>query len=159
MAKITYTSIGTIHSPHANVENVPIQPAAAKGIKAYITLNPEYKDGLKDLEGFSHLILLYHFHLVKGFDLEVVPFMDDKAHGIFATRSPKRPNSIGISIVELNSIQDTIIHIENVDIVDGTPLIDIKPFFPYDNQANAKFGWLDTKNIAIENFKSDKRFV
>jgi len=93
--KLSYDSIGIIHSPFKKIEGIPIQPSAAKDIKGTIELREELTEGLKDLDGFSHIILLYHFHLSKDYSFSVVPFLDDFPHGVFATRAPRRPNSIG----------------------------------------------------------------
>lgn len=158
--KIQFNAIGIINTPHKSIGNMPIQPSGAKNIQGYIELNPELTDGLIDMEGFSHLILIYHFHEIKGYELIVKPFMDDKTHGIFATRSPKRPSPIGISTVELQKIEGNRIYFDGADMLDQTPLIDIKPFFRQtDNRPDAVSGWLDTKeeNLA-QNTKSDKRF-
>lgn len=160
MEQILIDPIGIIHSPHTDIQGMPVQPTGAKGIEAYIVLDEKYKDGLKDLDGFSHIILLYQFHKVDGFVLELVPFMDIIPHGVFATRAPKRPNRIGISIVKLVRIEDNIIYFENADMLDGSPLIDIKPFYPkYDNQKDVRFGWLEAiKNVDITKVRSDARF-
>ncbi|WP_298368077.1 tRNA (N6-threonylcarbamoyladenosine(37)-N6)-methyltransferase TrmO [uncultured Lutibacter sp.] len=160
LKQITINPIGIVHTPFNNVEGMPIQPLAAKGIKGYIALFPEYIEGLKDLDGFSHITLLYYFHKIKGYNLTVKPFMDTLEHGIFATKSPKRPNSIGFSTVKLLGIEKNIIHIEMVDMLNETPLIDIKPFFSrFDNRINTKSGWLDKpENLPIENLRADTRF-
>jgi tRNA-Thr(GGU) m(6)t(6)A37 methyltransferase TsaA len=160
MGKIIINPIGVIRTPHTNIKNMPIQPIAAEGIKGHIELLPEYVAGLKDLEGFSHITLVYHFHKIVGFRLEVIPFMDDQSHGIFASKAPKRPNAIGISTVKLIAISGNIIHIEQVDMLDKTPLIDIKPFYPrYDNRENVKIGWLEkNKNLPVEKLRADDRF-
>lgn len=157
---IELKSLGVIHTAYTKVSEMPIQPLAAKEA-AFIELNPEYVDGLKDLEGFSHITLLYHFHKVEGYELQVTPFMDTEEHGIFATRSPKRPNGIGISTVELLGIKGNIINIGQADMLDGTPLLDIKPFFPrYDNRENVSIGWLEkNKDMPIAELKSDSRFL
>ena len=158
--KIAYQPIGTIHTPFTNIAGMPIQPHGATSIDGYIELDPELLPGLKDMVGFSHLILIYHFHQVKGHKLYVVPFMDDVPHGIFATRAPVRPNPIGMSIVKLKSVDGNIIRFEGADMLDGTPLLDIKPFFAqFDNRPDAVSGWLDEKeNQKIRNVKSDNRF-
>ncbi len=161
MQSITFQSIGTIYTPHQSLTNMPIQPSGAKDTQGYIILNEEYKQGLKDMDGFSHIILIYHLHKVKEHQLEVVPFMDDKSHGIFATRSPKRPNPIGFSIVKLKKVEANKIYIEEVDILNETPLLDIKPFFRQsDNRIDAESGWLDEKESdSIIKTRSDKRFI
>jgi len=160
MKGIAYMPIGVIHSPFNNIEGMPIQPAGAKGIAGTVEIEHEYCDGLKDIEGFSHIILLYHFHLSKGYSLEVRPFMDDKLHGVFATRAPNRPNPIGISVVKLVRVQHCTLHIEGVDIIDGTPLLDIKPFVPECDVVKAeRIGWLSQKIAKIYEAKADKRFT
>lgn len=109
---------------------MPIQAVAAQGVAGQIELDPTYQAGLHDIGGFSHLILLYYLHLVQASSLLVTPFMDNQPHGIFATRSPKRPNPIGLSVVRLVRVEANILHIEDVDVVDGTPLLDLKPYCP-----------------------------
>ena len=159
MQKIVYEPIGTIHSPFETVHGMPIQPAGAKGVQGTIEINPEYVDGLQDLEGFSHIILIYHFHLSKGYSLKVRPFMDENLRGVFATRAPKRPNPVGISVVRLVKVEGTILHIEDVDIVDGTPLLDIKPYVPeFDITKEEKIGWLSGKAKKVHKAKADERF-
>ena len=156
--QICFKSIGIIHSPYTEISGVPIQPLNAIGIKGTIELNTVFTDGLKDIEGFSHIILVYVFHLTSKFSLQVIPFIDNKMHGIFATRSPSRPNAIGISTVRLINVDHNILHIEDDDIIDGTPLLDIKPFYPqFDNRTTDKIGWLAGKEN-IYGIKSDDRF-
>ena len=143
LQKQIYKPIGMIHTPHELTNDVPIQPAAAKGIAGTIEIFPDYAAGLKDIEGFSHIILIYHFHLSKGYQLEVKPFLDDSKHGVFATRAPGRPNQIGLSVVILRKIDRNILHIENVDVINGTPLLDIKPYVPdFENFEDVRIGWL-----------------
>jgi tRNA-Thr(GGU) m(6)t(6)A37 methyltransferase TsaA len=146
MKKITYNPIGLIHSPFNNIKGMPIQPAGAIGVTGTVEIKQEYVDGLKDIEGFSHIILIYHFHLSKNYSLKVKPFLDDNLHGVFATRAPRRPNPIGLSVVRLVKVEGCILHIEDVDIVDGTPLLDIKPYVPeFDIHETQKIGWLSEK--------------
>ena len=157
--KIEFKPIGIIHSPFNEPENMPIQPAGAEGITGTIEIFKEYQDGLKDLEGFSHVILLYHLHRSTGFKLQVIPFMDTELRGVFATRAPRRPNPIGISVVELGRIENGLLHIRNVDILDGTPLLDIKPYVPeFDFQENVRTGWLEKARDHVSTRKSDDRF-
>lgn len=159
MNEIIYKPVGIIHTPYESTNDMPIQPSSAKGIKGTVELYPEYKTGLKDLTGFSHIILIYHFHLSNGYQLEVKPFLDENLHGVFATRAPKRPNNIGLSVVKLLKVENNIIHIENVDIINGTPLLDIKPFVPdFDATVNIKIGWLSQSKHKMSNQKSDGRF-
>lgn len=157
--KIEFQSIGVIHTPFKESHGMPIQPAAGKGVKARVEVFDEFRGGLKDLDGFSHIILLYHFHRSRGFELEVTPFLDIEKRGLFATRAPNRPNSIGLSIVKLNSIEKGVLHIENVDILDGTPLLDIKPYVQdFDEQTDVRTGWLEKARERIARSKSDDRF-
>jgi len=157
--QIIFRPIGIIHSPFKEAKKMPIQPAGAKNVEGTIDINPEFENGIKDLDGFSHIILLYHFHLSKGFSLEVVPFLDDKLRGVFATRAPRRPNAIGLSIVRLVDIEKNRLYIRNVDIVDGTPLLDIKPYVPeFDDQKAERIGWLSDKIDKMREIKADERF-
>ncbi len=154
------TQIGTIHSPHTDLKGMPIQPTGAAAVSGTVTILDEYKTGLKDLDGFSHLILIYIFHRSKGYNLEVTPFMDTTPRGLFATRAPKRPNPIGLSVVQLDRVEHGILYISNVDILDSTPLIDIKPYVPmFDQQDNVRTGWLAKTEAQIETKKSDERFT
>lgn len=157
---ITFSSIGTIHTPFANLDGMPIQPSGARDVKGTIILEPQYEEGLRDLDGFSHIILLYHFHLSKEYRLTVKPFLDTVERGLFATRAPRRPNPIGLSIVRLVRIDGLSLHVRDVDVVDGTPLLDIKPWIPvFDVRENARSGWLDEKQMGCRSMKSDRRFV
>jgi tRNA-Thr(GGU) m(6)t(6)A37 methyltransferase TsaA len=157
--EIKYQPIGVIHSPFKDIEGMPIQPAGAANVRGTVEVSPELADGLRDLEGFSHIILLYHFHQVQEAKLVVTPFMDSKPHGVFATRAPKRPNSIGLSIVKLLNIEGNILHIENVDILDGTPLLDIKPYVPeFDRPSVERVGWLGQAKGKVQGKRSDNRF-
>jgi tRNA-Thr(GGU) m(6)t(6)A37 methyltransferase TsaA len=156
---IALKSIGVIHSPFKELTGMPIQPAGARGVKGSVEIFEEYRDGLKDLDGFSHIILLYHYHRSQGFKLHVVPYMDTEIHGVFATRAPRRPNAIGLSVVQLNRIQDGLLQIENVDVLDETPLLDIKPYVPeFDAQVNVRTGWLENVRKTVTHRKSDDRF-
>ena len=159
MMTVSYQPIGIIHSPFEGVEKVPIQPAAARGVRGTVEVMPEFVAGLQDLHGFSHIILLYHFHRVRQVNLTVVPFMDDEPRGVFATRAPSRPNPIGLSIVRLLGIEGNLLQIENVDIVDGTPLLDIKPYVPsFDHNDAERIGWLEATGDRVKEQKSDGRF-
>ena len=159
MQKIEYKSIGIIHSPYSRPEGTPIQPSAAKGVRGDVEVYPEYVEGLKDLAGFSHIILLYHFHLSKKYTLKVKPFLDDEVRGLFATRAPARPNPIGISVVRLVSIDNLKLHVQDIDIVDNTPLLDIKPYVPqFDARVSEKTGWLEKKIKEVKNTVDDGRF-
>ncbi len=160
MKPIRFKQIGIIHSPFKKPEGTPIQPTAARGIEGSVEIFQEFTAGLRDLDGFSHIILLYCFHMAKESALEVKPFMDDKTHGVFATRAPKRPNPLGISIVRLLGIEDGIIRIRDLDIVEGTPLIDIKPYVPvFDDREEIRTGWLEDKADQLSVSKDDGRFI
>ncbi len=157
--EIIYKPIGIIHSPFKTIGGIPIQPAAAEGIQGEVKVDRIYSGGLKSLEEFSHIVLIYHFHLTNGYKLKVIPFMDDVEHGLFATRAPSRPNPIGISVVKLKSISDNVIKVENIDVIDGTPLLDIKPYISrFDNVSEEKNGWVSKSKDDIGSMKSDKRF-
>lgn len=158
-AEICYTPIGLIRSPYQKPAGMPIQAVAAKGIAGSIELEPAYQAGLQDIDGFSHLILVYHLHLIRGADLTVMPFLDDQPHGIFATRSPKRPNAIGLSVVRLVRVEGCVLHIEDVDVVDGTPLLDIKPYVPtFDVRETTTIGWFQQKVDQVSQVRADRRF-
>lgn len=147
MDAISYRPIGVIHSQFKEILGMPIQAAAAIGIPGSVDIFPEYAEGLRDIDGFSHLILIYHLHLVQEYKLIVHPYLDDQPHGIFATRAPRRPNPIGLSIVRLITVRDATLTVQDVDMVDGTPLLDIKPWVPeFDARSDARIGWF-TKNI------------
>jgi tRNA-Thr(GGU) m(6)t(6)A37 methyltransferase TsaA len=160
MEEITFRPIGIIHTPFPEPTGVPIQSIAGKGIEGKIEVFTEFADGLSDTEGFSHLILLFHLHRSWKKDLKVIPFMDDKYRGVFSTRSPNRPNAIGLSIVELVKREDNILYIRDLDIIDGTPLLDIKPYIPHsDIRETGKIGWLKNKISKMDDIKDDGRFV
>lgn len=156
---IEYRQIGTIYSPFEKKEGMPIQAISANGAKGKIEINKDLEEGISDLDGFSHIFLIYSFHKSEGFDLKTKPFLSDKFLGVFATRAPKRPNAIGISVVKILSINKNIIEIENIDVLNGTPLLDIKPYIPeFDIHKVEKIGWLENKISEIAQTKSDKRF-
>ena len=156
---ISFVPIGLIRSPFVDTTDMPIQAAAATGIAGRIELDPRFAEGLADLGGFSHLILLYHLHRIVESRLVVTPFLDDEPHGIFATRAPARPNPIGLSTVRLISIDNATLHIEDVDVVDGTPLLDIKPYVPaLDDRADPRIGWYAGRLDALPTARADDRF-
>jgi len=160
MKKIEFQPIGIIHSPFKEQKGTPIQPKRGKGISGRIELYPEYKEGLDALDGFSHIILIYHLHLSKGYSLKVTPYLDNVLRGLFATRAPRRPNPIGLSVVKLDKIEGTTIHILNLDIINGTPLLDIKPYVPdFDENEDIKIGWLMGKSNQAKEKNADDRFA
>jgi len=144
-ASVVYTPIGTVRSEHHEPEKTPIQPIYARGCSGRAEILPQYVEGLKDLDGFSHLLLLYHFHRAGEPLLTVMPFTDDQPRGLFSTRSPRRPNPIGLSLVRLLRIEGAVLHLSDVDILDGTPLLDIKPYIPrFERADDATGGWTAT---------------
>ena len=159
MEEINYRPIGIIRSKYKDSEGTPIQTTGAKGVGGTAEILPECAEGLKDLDGFSHIILIYHFHLSTGYSLTVKPFLDDTPRGVFATRAPKRPNSIGLSVVRLVKIEGARLYIEDVDIVDSTPLLDIKPYVPeFDAKEGERIGWLAGKAEKAVETSADERF-
>jgi len=158
--EIIFRPIGVVHSPFKEPTGTPIQPSASRETQGIVEILPEYQEGLQDLEGFSHLILLYYFHLARGFSLKVKPFLDDTERGLFATRAPARPNPIGLSIVRLERLDGLKLHILEVDIVDGTPVLDIKPYVPqFDTRMEATSGWLGKNMDRLESARDDGRFL
>ena len=158
-AAIHFQPIGIIHSPFSRREGMPIQPTGAPGIKGTIEVFPEFQQGLRDIEGFSHIILIYYFHRVNESKLLVTPFLDTQLRGVFCTRAPTRPNPIGMSIVRLKERKQNILYIENLDILDGTPLLDIKPYVPeFDHRPAVRTGWLERARGKVRQGKSDDRF-
>jgi len=159
MNDISIRPIGLIRSPIKDPEGAPIQPSGAKGLKGRAELEQKYSEGFKDLEGFSHLIIIYLFHLSQGYSLTVKPFLDKTERGLFATRAPRRPNPIGLSVVRLEKIEGSTLHLLDVDMVDGTPILAIKPYVPmFDSKPEAKVGWLSGRDRDAEEMKSDGRF-
>lgn len=141
---IEYRSIGVIRSAHVRPEQTPIQPVYAEGCEGRAEVDPEFAAGLRDLEGFSHVYLIYHFHRMGRPQLIVKPFLQDEERGVFATRAPCRPNAIGLSVVRLVRREGNVLHLDNVDILDGTPLLDIKPYTAkFDHVATTRNGWQD----------------
>jgi len=159
MEPIQYRPVGVIYSPFEAPEGTPIQPAGARGVAGSVEVFPEYAEGLKDVEGFSHIVLIYHFHLSRKSSLTVKPYLDSRLRGVFATRSPSRPNPIGISVVRLNRVEGPVLHIQDIDIVNGTPLLDIKPYVPeFDLNEHVRIGWLEGLIEKAPTAKDDGRF-
>jgi tRNA (adenine37-N6)-methyltransferase len=141
--EVCYSVIGTIHTDLRDREAIPIQ-GVYSSVEGTVEVLPGFREGLKDLEGFSHLFLIYHFHEAGPPRLRVRPFLDTVERGIFSTRHTDRPNAIGLSIVELVSVEDLILRVRGVDILDGTPLLDIKPYIgQFDVREYVRCGWLD----------------
>jgi len=159
MSLISLSPIGTIRTPFTDIANMPIQPRGAIGVRGTIEILPEFVPGLADLAEFSHIFVIYHLHQAPPAQLRVVPFLDSREHGIFSTRSPARPNPVGISVWRLRGIRGASLDVENVDVLDLTPLIDIKPFVPdFDCWDVESIGWLSTSSRAAGNTRSDGRF-
>ena len=156
---IAYRAIGLLRSPFSDIQGMPVQPVGALGVAGQVEVHPDYAEGLRDLEGFSHVFLLYHLHRVAGYDLVVRPFLDNADHGIFATRSPKRPNPIGLSVLELAGVEGLTVHLRNVDVLDGTPVLDIKPYVPhFDVWEAGRVGWFERNAAKAGSYRSDDRF-
>lgn len=159
MQPVSYLPIGVVRSPFMTTHGMPIQAVAARGVRGRVELDPAHAEGLADIEGFSHLILLYHLHEVTAPQLSVTPFLDTASHGIFATRSPARPNAIGMSTVRLLSVDGCTLEVEGIDILDGTPLLDIKPYVPqFDDREGARIGWYADRVQAVGETRADGRF-
>jgi len=158
--KIELEPIGVIRTPFKSLKGMPIQPAGAAGVKGRVEVFEPFHAGLEDLDGFSHVVLLYFFHRSRGFDLKVVPYMDTKTRGLFSTRAPRRPNAIGFSVVQLDRIEDGALHVQNVDVLDNTPLLDIKPYVhEFDAAVELRAGWLDKARKTVSGRRSDGRFT
>lgn len=158
---MTLEPIGTIHTPYTALEQMPIQPKGAAETVGTLVLDEIYKEGLKDLDGFSHVYLLYHFHKAARTELTVTPFMDTVPRGVFATRSPLRPSHIGMSVTEVISVKGNVVTVKGIDILDGTPLLDIKPFIPqFDGiGGDVRTGWMDKSDSEVADASSDNRFI
>ena len=159
MTAVVYQPIGIIHTPFVTMEGMPIQPRGALGVPGTVDVLPEFHAALADLDGFSHVILLYHLHRVSTVKLRVIPFLDTVERGLFATRAPVRPNPIGLSVVRLRSVSAGTLEVENVDILDGTPLLDIKPYVPdFDCFDVDSIGWYASIARGLHESRSDDRF-
>lgn len=157
---VEFHPIGIIRTPFNERKDMPIQPKGAEDVKGIIELDAPFEEGLKDLDGFSHIILIYQFHLSDSYTLTVTPFMDTEKRGLFSTRAPNRPNPIGLSIVKLISICKNRIEVEGIDVLDQTPLLDIKPYVPsFDQpQGGIREGWVEKAGIKVNEIRSDNRF-
>jgi len=152
--------IGIIHSPFTTLADMPVQPKGAAENTGTIIIDRRYQDGLRDLEGFSHIYLIYHFHKASRTELSVTPFLDTTSRGVFATRSPLRPNHIGLSVVELVARDENVLTIKGLDILDGTPLLDIKPYIEaFDAVEKSRSGWFTGNGATVRNAHSDTRFT
>jgi tRNA-Thr(GGU) m(6)t(6)A37 methyltransferase TsaA len=155
--EIRYEPIGVVHSPWTSVEDMPVQPSRAGDVKGTVELFAPFVDALADVDGFSHLILITHLHRSRPWRPRVVPFLDTVERGLFATRSPSRPNPIGLSVVELVAVDGSRLTVRGVDLLDGTPLLDLKPYVgDFDGRPDARFGWLEAARA--REARSDGRF-
>ncbi len=153
-------TIGIIHTPFTTLEDMPIQPKGATGVIGTIEVNGQYVQGLEDLDGFSHIYLFYKFHMARKTALKVTPFMDTSQRGVFSTRSPLRPNHIGLSLVRLKKIKNNIITVQGIDVLDGTPLLDIKPYIAaFDEVQKSSSGWMQSSKEEVILKRSDRRFA
>ena len=156
---VTFHPIGVIHSPFKELAEMPIQPSGESSAPGTIEIYPQFSAGLKDLEGFSHIILLFYLHKVSNMQLTVIPFLDSEPRGVFATRAPVRPNPIGLSVVPLQKIEGNILFVDQLDVLDGTPLLDIKPYVPeFDEHTDIRIGWLEKARGKARFTRSDRRF-
>jgi len=154
---IEYQPIGFVSSSYQTTSGTPIQPSRARGIEGTIEIAEQYVEALADLDGFSHIILICHLHKASEFKLKVVPYLDTELRGLFATRAPSRPNPIGLSVVRLLGVDGRVLKIEGVDLLDGTPVLDIKPYVrDFDDQTEVRCGWLD--DVRGRETAADDRF-
>jgi tRNA-Thr(GGU) m(6)t(6)A37 methyltransferase TsaA len=157
--EISFEPIGIIHSPFQTLEGMPIQPTSQASRPGLVEIYPAYVEGLKDLDGFSHIYLIYHLHKAAGYQALVTPFLDKQQRGLFATRAPRRPNPIGLSLVQLDRIEGNQLHITRLDVLDQTPLLDIKPYIPeFESQQEVRIGWVAQARGQVHTRKSDARF-
>jgi tRNA-Thr(GGU) m(6)t(6)A37 methyltransferase TsaA len=158
--QILYHPIGIIHSPFNDLEGMPIQPVGERRTGGTVEVFPQFSEGLKDLAGFSHIYLIFHLHEAHFSSLTVTPFLDSEPRGLFATRAPSRPNPIGLSLVKLLAVEDNILTVESLDVLDGSPLLDIKPYVPlFEESENTRSGWMESVKDEIANRTSDRRFI
>ncbi|MBN2099247.1 MAG: tRNA (N6-threonylcarbamoyladenosine(37)-N6)-methyltransferase TrmO [Dehalococcoidia bacterium] len=157
---IPVETIGIIHSPFTEMKGMPVQSLGAQGAGGTVVVDERFAEGLRDLDGFSHIYLIYRFHMATRTELKVVPYMDTVTRGVFATRSPLRPAHIGVSVVELLKVSGNVLTVRGLDMLDGTPLIDIKPYVPqFDCWQNATSGWMKASRFDVEQRRSDNRFA
>lgn len=160
MDSVLFSPVGVVHSLHKELYGMPVQPPSAAGIAGEIEIFPEFAEGLLDIEGFSRIMVFYHLHRSAGPLLSAIPFLDTVPHGVFASRIPRRPNPLGFSVVRLLSRDRNILKIADVDILDGTPVLDIKPYVPeFDSYPNESSGWFAGKLDDMSSKRSDDRFV
>jgi tRNA-Thr(GGU) m(6)t(6)A37 methyltransferase TsaA len=157
---VAFTPIGVVRTPFSEHAGMPIQTVAAKGVRGTIELDPAFIPALADLGGFTHLHLITHLHRTSAASLRVTPYLDTVERGVFATRSPKRPNPIGLSLVRLVRSEGAVLHVEELDLLDGTPLLDIKPYVPpFDDREGARYGWFEQRAENVHRVRADARFA
>ncbi|MCH1923590.1 tRNA (N6-threonylcarbamoyladenosine(37)-N6)-methyltransferase TrmO [Shewanella sp. C32] len=157
VSHIHYQSIGVVHSPFTQQAGTPVQPSHDNASQGMIEIAPQYLEALQDLAGFSHIWVLCHLHQARQPKLAVTPYLDDKPHGLFATRAPSRPNPIGMSLVRLQKIEANRLYVQELDLLDGTPVLDIKPFVSqFDNREHSQCGWFETAANNVT--QADDRF-
>ena len=143
--RVSFRPIGVIRSGHTDPAKTPIQPVYSRGCQGRAEILPEYEEGLRDLEGFSHIYVVFYLHRAEKMKLTVEPFLDTQPRGVFATRSPNRPNAIGLSLVKLIRREDNVLFLDEVDMLDGTPILDVKPYSSrFDHRDGVRDGWLET---------------
>lgn len=158
--EIAFRSIGIVKSPFKTMSDMPVQPVSDSSADGLVEIDPSYEAGLSDLDGFSHLILIYHVHKATAPKLKVLPFLDTVERGVFSTRAPSRPNAIGLSIVGLRRVEKNRLFVTRLDILDGTPLLDIKPYVPeFDSYPDARGGWFERTRGSAQGKRSDGRFT
>lgn len=155
---ITFDPIGTIHTPFVEQKGTPIQSRYAEGAEGFVELDERYRAALRDVEGFERVWLLFHCHRARPWRAVITPYRDDRERGLFATRAPSRPNPIGLSVVRVLAVEPSGLRVADVDVLDGTPLLDLKPYVPeFDAYPSSRAGWLDQVGEARE--EADERFV
>jgi tRNA (adenine37-N6)-methyltransferase len=160
MTSYSFKPIGIIHSPFHKLDEMPIQPTSQASKPGWVEIYPQFVEGLRDLDGFSHIYLIYYLHKVESVKLSVTPFLDTQSRGLFSTRAPCRPNPIGLSLVQLERIENNRLHIARLDILDQTPLLDIKPYIPeFESSQDARIGWAAQTKGKVRTQQSDKRFI
>jgi tRNA-Thr(GGU) m(6)t(6)A37 methyltransferase TsaA len=157
--EVIFRPIGVIHTPFKDLAAMPIQPTSDTSGPGTVEVFPEFAAGLQDLEGFSHVYLLYYLHKVRQSRLIVTPFLDSQPRGVFATRAPSRPNPIGLSLVELVRVEENLLIVQGIDVLDQTPLLDIKPYVPeFEGTDEIRIGWLAQARGKIRDQRADDRF-
>src|SRR5262249_17395758 len=157
---VVYRPIGVVRSPFTSMQGMPLQSVAAADVRGTIEIDPAFADGLLDLDGFSHLHVVAHLDRSRPGGLVLTPFLDDTPRGVFATRCPRHPNPIGLSVVRLEHVDGTTLHVAGLDLLDGTPVLDLKPYVPtFDCVAAERIGWFEGKVDRVHDVRADDRFA